>query len=65
MCAGSPVCSPLSTLDSVLSWRPGLDDFAVARVPLAPRNPDPFEKPSVLLCHDMMGGYNKDRFVQV
>ena len=62
---GSPTCSPLSTLDAVLSWRPGLDDIAVARCPLRPRTPDPFNQPNVIVCHDMMGGYTKDRFVQV
>ena len=59
------MCSPISSLDSVLAWRPGLDDVAVARVPLAHRDPEPFSQPNVIVCHDMMGGYSKDRFVQV
>ena len=62
---GVPVASPLSTLDSVLTWQQGHDDMSVPCVPLCPRIPNPFSEPNVIICHDMMGGYTKDRFIQV
>ena len=39
--------------------------MSVASVSLSPRDPHSFDGPSVVVCHDMMGGYTKDRFIQV
>ena len=64
-----PAASPLDSLEAVLSWSPGADDFCVPVVPLKEDNggggllDDP-TAPKLIVCHDMMGGYKKDRFVQ-
>ncbi len=65
---GSPVARPLDTLDQVLSWCPGRDELCVPLVPLRDRPAtnsmhDP-SAPKMIVCHDMMGGYNLDKFVE-
>jgi len=63
---GSPVAAPLDSLEAVLSWQPGLDDLCVPVVPLkdCPAIMQDPHEPKVIVCHDMMGGYRKDSFVQ-
>ena len=59
------MATPLSTLNSVLEWKSGHDDVCVASVPLCPRCVDPFISPNIIICHDMMGGYTNDCYIQV
>ncbi|XP_072028003.1 cytosolic endo-beta-N-acetylglucosaminidase-like [Amphiura filiformis] len=59
-----PIAQPLRTLDEVLLWKPDEDGFNVATILLAKRTEAKAGKPYTLLCHDMMGGYQEDRFVQ-
>ena len=65
---GAPIASPLDTLEEVLAWSPGRDDLCVSIVPLRDRPAsNPMQDPAaakVIVCHDMMGGYNLDRFVE-
>lgn len=63
---GSPVASPLDSLEAVLSWQPGLDELCVPVIPLreCPAVMSDPSAPKVVVCHDMMGGYQKDKFVQ-
>ena len=63
---GRPEACPFSNLDDALHWIPGRDDLCVPSIPLTAsvkpaRDPS---SPKLLICHDMMGGYQKDRFVQ-
>eukprot|EP00731_Ephydatia_muelleri_P031174 Em0022g688a len=60
---GFPVCKPFKTLQAVLSWKPGLDRLCVATVPLRERD-RVGAAPRTIICHDMMGGYLKDSYVQ-
>ena len=63
---GSPVASPLGSLEAVLSWQPGLDELCVPVISLrdCPAVMSDPNAPKVVVCHDMMGGYQKDKFVQ-
>lgn len=55
----------MSGLEELLAWQPDAnDDFNVATVPLAQRQPLlSSRRPRTLVCHDMRGGYLEDRWV--
>ena len=55
------MCKPLFEVDDVLSWQPNTDELCVASVAKRPRKPQ--DKPKLLVCHDMCGGYQEDRWV--
>ena len=61
---GCPVSKPLKTLEELFQWFPGNDRMCVPTVPLRPRAKQDSKKPRTIVCHDMMGGYQVDRFVQ-
>ena len=64
--SGHPEACPISSLDAALNWVPGCDDLCVPSIPLSTslNLPSDSSMPRMLVCHDMMGGYMKDRFVQ-
>ncbi|XP_025323992.1 cytosolic endo-beta-N-acetylglucosaminidase isoform X1 [Canis lupus baileyi] len=61
-----PVSFYFSSLEELLAWTPGMEDsFNVALEPSECRQPPlSSERPRTLLCHDMMGGYLDDKFIQ-
>lgn len=60
--AGYPVAVPIHKLEDLFAWEVGEDDLCVASIKL--RASSSLHQSSVLICHDMMGGYLNDRFVQ-
>ncbi|XP_077979787.1 cytosolic endo-beta-N-acetylglucosaminidase-like [Glandiceps talaboti] len=59
-----PISQPLKTIDAVLSWQPGEDEYNVATQAIVKKTVNSKPKPRTLICHDMAGGYLKDRFAQ-
>ena len=64
--SGYPEACPISNLDAALNWNPGQDDLCVPSISLSScqHSHTDSSAPRMLICHDMMGGYKKDRFVQ-
>nr|XP_035940413.1 cytosolic endo-beta-N-acetylglucosaminidase isoform X1 [Halichoerus grypus] len=61
-----PVSFYFSSLEELLAWTPDMEDsFNVALEPSQCRQPPlSSQRPRTLLCHDMMGGYLDDKFIQ-
>ena len=62
---GVPEIRPLTTVEDLLAWRPSEEESRFCRSvqPLAPKSSSS-DRPRVLCCHDMRGGYLEDRFLQ-
>ncbi|XP_064405516.1 cytosolic endo-beta-N-acetylglucosaminidase-like isoform X3 [Halichondria panicea] len=68
---GAPIIAPLDTLEQVFSWQPCSDGMCVPSISLRPRcdhqggskMDDPTAQ-KMIVCHDMMGGYIKDKYIQ-
>ncbi|XDA81171.1 hypothetical protein R6Z07F_011145 [Ovis aries] len=61
-----PISFYLSSLEELLAWTPDAEDgFNVASGPPECRQPPlSSQRPRTLMCHDMMGGYLDDKFIQ-
>ncbi|XP_026339770.1 cytosolic endo-beta-N-acetylglucosaminidase isoform X2 [Ursus arctos] len=61
-----PISFYFSSLEELLAWTPDVEDsFNVALEPSECRQPPlSSQRPRTLLCHDMMGGYLDDKFIQ-
>ncbi|KAF9164402.1 hypothetical protein DFQ26_001494 [Actinomortierella ambigua] len=62
----APQSKPLHSMEELLHWTPGQDDYNVSNTPLYPR---PYVQASapqlkVIVCHDMAGGYSEDAATQ-
>eukprot|EP00040_Diaphanoeca_grandis_P005474 m.32981 g.32981 ORF g.32981 m.32981 type:complete len:1171 (-) comp16735_c0_seq1:76-3588(-) len=57
-----PCVYPYKSVDAVLNWRSRCDDNCIATVPRRQRLARNGSK--LMICHDMMGGYNQDKCPQ-
>lgn len=57
-----PITVPFKTLEELLLWTPGEDEFNIATQPLSKRTEHGDDTPLTLVCHDLMGGYTDDRY---
>lgn len=62
----TPISFPLKTVSELRDWVPDADrdKFNVSHVPLQRRMKTNALRPSLMLCHDMAGGYKEDKLVQ-
>ncbi|XP_062513553.1 cytosolic endo-beta-N-acetylglucosaminidase-like isoform X2 [Corticium candelabrum] len=60
----TPVSRPLKSLDEILSWRSFTDPFCEPIISLQGRVPNVSSHHRLMVCHDMMGGYHSDKYVQ-
>ena len=63
--SGLPCISPLNSIEELHFWHSGRDPWNVATIPLqvSERHKDSGE-PRTMVCHDMMGGYQYDKYPQ-
>jgi endo-beta-N-acetylglucosaminidase D len=63
----APQIQPLTTIEELLSWTPSVEEARYCcSIPLPKRRDGGLraDRPRMLCCHDMRGGYLEDRFLQ-
>jgi endo-beta-N-acetylglucosaminidase D len=63
----TPEIRPLATIEHLLSWTPSVEEARYCcSIPLPKRRDGGLraDRPRMLCCHDMRGGYLEDRFLQ-
>ncbi|KAL6078111.1 mannosyl-glycoprotein endo-beta-N-acetylglucosaminidase [Balamuthia mandrillaris] len=55
---------PLKSIEQLRDWQPGRDPLNVSHVPLRRASSQGNTRRKVIHCHDMAGGYGKDKFPQ-